>query len=244
MSNSYYVELNSIENSWTAGLLVLMYHSVDVPPIFHGMRGLYVTPQLLARQLRELKAAPGISYTTLSEWNSTRPLERQVIVTFDDAYLSFFEKGLPVLQETGVRAINYVVADKIGQINDWAHGAPSRVEKLMNRSQIAEWIAAGHEIGAHTLTHPHLANIPLNDARREIVDSKKKLEDMFGLPIRHFCYPYGSWNQAVRDVVEEAGYETATSTIVGFNTKTSDTFALLRYMAGHRKPWVAALTRC
>jgi len=106
MSDPWYVNRDSVERSWTDGLLVLMYHSVCAPPIFHGMRALYVTPGLLARQLRELKAASDISFPTLSEWNPVRPSERQVIVTFDDAYLSLFKNGLPVLQETGVRAMN------------------------------------------------------------------------------------------------------------------------------------------
>jgi len=219
-----------------------MYHMVDAPPLFHGMRGLYVSPQHLSRQLHELKSSANANFPTLSEWNPTRPGVRQVIITFDDAYLSLFEKGLPILQATGLRAINYVIADRIGQMNHWDHTAPSREEKLMDRSQINEWLAAGQEIGAHTMTHPHLDRIPIEEARREIVDSKKKLEDLFGVPIRHFCYPYGGYTQAVCDVVEEAGYETATSTIEGFNTKTTDTFLLHRHLARHQRPYLAAIT--
>jgi peptidoglycan/xylan/chitin deacetylase (PgdA/CDA1 family) len=243
MRDTHYVNLQSVAETWTEGALILMYHMVEAPPLFHGMRGLYVSPQHLGRQLRELQSSANASFTNLSEWNSTRPDARQVIITFDDAYLSLFKKGLPVLQATGLRAINYVVADRIGQMNQWDHSAKSRDEKLMDRSQINEWLAAGHEIGAHTLTHPHLERIPLELARREIVDSKKKLEDQFGIPIRHFCYPYGGHNQAVRDLVEEAGYETGTSTIEGFNTKTTDTYLLRRHMARHEKPWLAALMR-
>jgi peptidoglycan/xylan/chitin deacetylase (PgdA/CDA1 family) len=243
MSDTHYVNLQSVSDSWTDGLLILMYHSVDVPPLLHGLRGLYVTPQHLGGQLRELQSSAHAAFPTLGEWNPTRPAGRQVIITFDDAYRSLFEKGLPVLQATGLRAINYVVADRIGQVNEWSHSGNSREEKLMDSSQINDWLAAGHEIGAHTLTHPHLEQIPLEDARREIIDSKKKLEDQFGVPIRHFCYPYGGHNQAVRDLVEQAGYETATSTIEGFSTKTTDAFLLRRHLARHEKPWLAALIR-
>ncbi len=61
----------------------------------------------------------------------------------------------------------------------------------MDERQIRDWLAAGHEIGAHTLTHPALAELPPERARAEIFDSRKLLEDRFGVPVRHFCYPYG-----------------------------------------------------
>jgi peptidoglycan/xylan/chitin deacetylase (PgdA/CDA1 family) len=63
--------------------------------------------------------------------------------------------------------------------------------------------------------------------------SKKKLEDLFGRRIRHFCYPYGDWNEAVRDLVVEAGYETASSTRFGVNTPETSPFVLCRIMVRH-----------
>ena len=65
----------------------------------------------------------------------------------------------------------------------------------MDRSEIAEWLHCGHEIGSHGLVHQDLTTLSQEEARREIVDSKKQLEDDFGQPIKHFCYPYGAWNQ-------------------------------------------------
>jgi peptidoglycan/xylan/chitin deacetylase (PgdA/CDA1 family) len=112
----------------------------------------------------------------------------------------------------------------------------------MDRAHLGEWIDAGHEIGSHGLTHRDLTTLPLEEARREIVESKMRLEESFGQPIRHFCYPYGGWNEAVRAMVQEAGYETATSTISEINTATTDAFLLRRILARHQRPWLAALT--
>jgi peptidoglycan/xylan/chitin deacetylase (PgdA/CDA1 family) len=220
-----------------------MYHSVDVPPLLHGLRGLYVTPQHLARQLRELHETSSSSFTTLGEWSRQHPAGRHVALTFDDAYRNLFVKGLPVLQQVGVRALTYVVASLIGKSNQWDHAGNARHEPLMDRAQLAEWIAAGHEIGSHGLTHRALTTLSLEEARREIVDSKHQLEDMFGRPIYHFCYPYGDCNEAVRDMVQEAGYETATSTVAGINTATTDAFVLRRLLARHQRPYLAALVR-
>ena len=240
---SPYVDLGSVRDEWREGLLVLMYHGIDAPPLGHPLRGLYVTPQRLTRQLRELQSAPITGFTTLGDWNWQRTTGRQVAITFDDAHRNVFVKGLPVLQQLGVRAIAYVVASLIGKSNEWDHAQGARLEPLMDRAQLGEWIRCGHEIGSHGLTHRDLTTLSPDEARREIVDSKKLLEDDFGIPIRHFCYPYGAWNDAVRAMVQEAGYETAISTIPGFNTPDADVFTLRRVMARHRRPWLAALLR-
>ena len=240
---SQYINLESVGGAWPEGLLVLMYHAIDAPPLFHGLRGLYVTPRLLTQQLRELQAAPGASFTTLSEWNRQRPAARRVALTFDDAHRNLFRNGLPVLRQLGVPAITYVVGSLIGKSNEWDDGKGARREPLMDRVQLREWIEAGLEIGSHGLTHRDLTTLSPDEARREIVDSKKLLEDLFGHPIRHFCYPYGAQNDAIRAIAQEAGYETATSTLGGINTSATDPFTLRRLLARHQRPYLAALWR-
>jgi peptidoglycan/xylan/chitin deacetylase (PgdA/CDA1 family) len=105
------------------------------------------------------------------------------------------------------------------------------------------WLAAGHQIGSHTLTHPWLTRLSGPEAREQIVSSKKALEDFFGLPIRHFCYPYGDWDATVRDLVAEAGYETACTTQAGVNTPGTDRFALKRFTARYPSRNLKALWR-
>src|SRR5437899_3518051 len=131
----------------------------------------------------------------------------------------------------GMRAIQFLVADRLGGMNEWEVEQGEVQERLMDAAQIREWLAAGHEIGAHTLTHPFLTKISLERAREEISASKKKLEDCFGQPIRHFCYPYGDWNAAVCDLVRAAGYETACTTEFGVNTSATPAFELKRITA-------------
>ena len=130
-------------------------------------------------------------------------------LTFDDAFASVFHRALPILAQQRVRGMLFVVAGLIGAKDEWDHGIGEPPQALMDEVQIREWLAAGHEIGAHTLTHPALATATPEDARREVFDSKKRLEDRFGVPVRHFCYPYGSYDARVRDLVAEAGYATA-----------------------------------
>ena len=101
----------------------------------------------------------------------------------------------------------------------------------MDAPQIREWIAAGHQIGSHSLTHPRLTQLSIDAAREEISASKKLLEDTFGAPIRDFCYPYGDWNPAICDLVAEAGYVTACTTGFGVNKLGDSPLSLKRVTA-------------
>jgi peptidoglycan/xylan/chitin deacetylase (PgdA/CDA1 family) len=226
---------------WTDGLLGLMYHAVESPPLFHSLRGLYVEPALLERQLRELGGA-GVKLMSLTAWAAERPATgRQAVVTFDDAFLDLRENALPVLAELRVSATTYVVAGQIGGTNTWDAGGGAQLCPLMDRADLLAWQNAGQEIGSHGMTHCHLTRVSPGQARGEIFDSKKKLEDLSGRAVRHFCYPYGDCNDTVRDLVGEAGYATATTTEPGLNAADADPLLLRRYLASHRKPYRAAL---
>ena len=98
-------------------------------------------------------------------------------ITFDDGFVSNLQAAAPAMREFGCRAINYLVADRIGQASDWEAAEGGEARPLIDDAQIREWISAGNWIGAHTCTHPRLSRIPRDRAREEIVSGKKKLED-------------------------------------------------------------------
>ena len=78
--------------------------------------------------------------------------------------------------------------------------------------------APGVTIGAHTLTHPMLARHDAGTARRELVESKARLEAELGLPIRHFAYPVGDPGSAGPrefELAREAGFAGAVTTRPG-----------------------------
>jgi hypothetical protein len=66
-----------------------------------------------------------------------------------------------------------------------------------------------HEIGAHTLTHPALTEVSLDQAEQEISGSKSWLEGLMGVPINAFCYPKGANNPALQAIVQQSGYKMA-----------------------------------
>ena len=81
----------------------------------------------------------------------------------------------------------------------------------------------------HTVAY----GLTVRDAREEIITSKKKLEDTFGVAVDHFCYPYGDFSPGVRDLVREAGYRSACTTLYGINTPETPAFELCRLAVRH-----------
>jgi hypothetical protein len=78
----------------------------------------------------------------------------------------------------------------------------------MSPAQIRE-LAGLFEIGAHTVTHARLTTLNESDARREIEDSKKQLEDLLGKPCSAFCFPGGCYRDVHLEMVSNAGFSSA-----------------------------------
>jgi peptidoglycan/xylan/chitin deacetylase (PgdA/CDA1 family) len=224
-----------------AGKPCLTYHKLGPRPRGVRLKGLYVGARLFERQLAELRKAGFTAAGPGSLTGSAGNPGKHIALTFDDGYANVLRHGLEPLARHGFHAINYLVADRLGGFNQWDEPDGEAQEALMDVAQVKEWLAAGHEIGSHTLTHPHLTRISAARAREEIFASRKKLEDIFGAPIRHFCHPYGDWNAAVRDLVIEAGYETACTTEFGVNGAGTSPFELRRIMARHQSISLKAL---
>lgn len=235
---SEFNDLKSLQSTWTDGLLILMYHAIETPSLFHKLQYLYVDPRKLRAQIEELNAF-GAQFVPASELGAAGT-GRQVLMTFDDAFQNVITNALPILQEFGVPAITYVVAGQIGGSNAWDNNKRLQKRPLMTGEDLQEWIKFGNEVGAHTVNHPNLLSLSPEDARREIFDSKKIIEDAVGRPVVHFCYPFGCWNPRLRDLVKEAGYETAMTCNIGYNTPATDRLELRRLTARHKFPYLAA----
>ncbi len=67
-----------------------------------------------------------------------------------------------------------------------------------------------------------------SELKRDLEESKAKLEDLLAKPIAGFSYPYGAWNDAVRAAVVTAGYQYATATGIGVIGPGTDPFAIPR----------------
>lgn len=232
----YYSSLAGFRDYFETGVPVLMYHKVGPRPPGVLRKGLYASPALFARQAAELRAA-GFTSATMDEAIAAGDnREKRVAFTFDDGFENVLAHALGPLAQHGFRAIQFLVPGLLGGWNEWDLPGGEVREKLMDAARVRDWLAAGHQIGAHTMTHPDLTKIPATRAREEIFASRKSLEDTFGVPVEHFCYPYGKWNQAVRDWVAEAGFRTACISRPGINTRSTPPLEIARWTARHPSP--------
>lgn len=98
--------------------------------------------------------------------------------------------------------------------------------------QVRELRRQGFEFGAHSVTHPILSRLPTPDEQeREIVDSRDRIAQELGEPVRHFCYPNGQpedWNESTVKAVSRAGFATAVTTVKGWNRRVESPYRLER----------------
>ncbi|OGR89657.1 MAG: hypothetical protein A2992_02305 [Elusimicrobia bacterium RIFCSPLOWO2_01_FULL_59_12] len=137
-----------------------------------------------------------------------RPAPKTFALTFDDGYEEVLTLALPVLKEFGYTATVFAVPGQMGGSNAWDDAKA----RLLSADQYRRLDKAGVTIGGHTSSHVHLPQVEASTARREIADSKKRLEEVLGHPVSIFAYPYGESTPDVEALVREAGFEAAFAT--------------------------------
>ena len=83
-----------------------------------------------------------------------------------------------------------------------------------------------HEVAGHTLTHPRLTRISLEQAKHEIEMGKEELEDYIGKPITKFATPRGYYNPDIIELIKQAGYTEHRDTLMGYTAREEDDFHL------------------
>ena len=196
------------------------YHGIGNPP----MHRQDVSSVQLTQHIKTLKRL-GFMFTT----NPTSDELRKTFLSFDDGYKSACVKGLEILLQEGAVAVVFVIPSWIeGESVTSVHGEPA------SWSDLKEWIAAGMEVGSHSLTHSReLVALSESDLIREISDSKKFIEDKLGVPVNGFSYPYGNCSTTLQKVLCESGYKYAlTVNAPGAECQTEDRFTLRRIGVG------------
>jgi peptidoglycan/xylan/chitin deacetylase (PgdA/CDA1 family) len=209
-------------------LPILCYHHVGARKESLGHQSLWTSKERFAEQMRYL-AQSGYDCMTLREaaarLEERQAVARAVVLTFDDAYKSFYEIAFPILCQHGFPATVFAVTAEVGGASRWDKGSEA---ELMDWPQLREVHRAGIEIGSHTVSHPRLTQIPIDIAKREIEDSRDALEQELGAAVASFAYPYGDWNPLVARLAQEGRYRLACSTIRGNLHRSHELYHLKR----------------
>jgi peptidoglycan/xylan/chitin deacetylase (PgdA/CDA1 family) len=164
-----------------------------------------------------------------------------VILTFDDGYVDTFTWALPILEKFGFTATCYLVAGAIGLHNHWDAALSTENKSLMNHTQVSHWLAAGMEIGSHTVSHPRLSQFDEQVGWQEIFESRNALREMFQVPVNHFAYPFGDYSDTTLEMVKRAGYHSAMTVSPGLACATDDRYQLPRVFVDGERGWVRFL---
>jgi peptidoglycan/xylan/chitin deacetylase (PgdA/CDA1 family) len=215
----------------TTRIPILMYHQIDAPPPRGTpMRGLVVAPRDFAWQMQMLRLLGfrGLAIGDLLPYLRRERAGKVAGITLDDGYRNNLQHALPALQRFNFTATCYAVSGLVGKTNFWDASTGVPETPLMTIEELREWSRAGMEVGAHTRTHADLTSLSRRGAREEIEGSRKELESALGVPVLHFCYPYGRFDTAISDLVREAGFDSAVTTNRGRAIAGHDLFDLPR----------------
>jgi len=202
---------------------VLMYHKIPDAPLATKHQ-IFVTKDHFEKHLayfHQRKLTPITFVDYLKFARGERPLTdfpaRPIVLTFDDGYTDNYTNLLPLMQRYGYRGVLYLLGDFDLRYNKWdLETDPTEPRSdIMDLAQKRAFVAAGWEIGAHTMTHPKLTTLPLPEASREIQRSKTELEAVLQTEIVSFAYPYGDVNEGVKRLVRVAGFALGVSTDTG-----------------------------
>lgn len=134
------------------------------------------------------------------------------------------------------------VRERIALVEELGAAMQSSLPKdlMMRPAQIKRLRDEGMEIGGHTVNHPILTGLREQEARAEIVNGKRRLEEITGAPVTLFAYPNGKpgrdYGPREVELVREAGFTAAVSTIGGVANRDSDIFQLPRFNPWDRSP--------
>ncbi len=118
---------------------------------------------------------------------------KPILLTFDDGSETIYENALPIMQRYNFTGVSYIVYHYVG------------IRNYMNADQIRALYAAGWEIGSHSLSHTDLTTHPARQMD-EIVESRRRLESLLGIPVLSFAYPFGAYDSDSLHYVHQAGY--------------------------------------
>jgi len=185
---------------------ILVYHTISKPA--KPLPGdIDISPERFEQQLR-----------WLSRWRKVvrlvqtlRTIEKRLVaITFDDGFRDNLTVALPILEKYSMPMTLFVTAGFIGQ-----EGYLSADElRQMSRHPLVT-------IGAHGLTHPHFNELTREQARFELLESRRMLEQMTGQTVDLMAWPYGECNESLEELSDECGYRASWSVWKGTNSRHS-----------------------
>jgi peptidoglycan/xylan/chitin deacetylase (PgdA/CDA1 family) len=145
-------------------------------------------------------------------------------VTFDDAFENFVDVALPELTKRNISATVFVITDALGK----TFGPAGHAERVMSTWQVQALPENLVTIGSHTSTHPYLPSLNESDAKRELAESRMKIEQILNRKVQLFSFPFGGFTNELVESCREAGYQRVFTTLPEFAFESPEQFVVGR----------------
>lgn len=196
-------------------LFFLLYHEIGPKPRPSANLDCFCIERRFREQMRFLKdnAIPVVSSAEICELLSCggQLPQHGVILTFDDADVSFLEYAMPTLEDLDFPSTVFAVAGMLGQRASWVKDSRNAIP-LMSGQQLRSLPAHRIEIGSHSMSHRKLTELTEAQAFTDLRDSRAALEDLLDRPILSLAYPHGHYSTRIMEMASSAGYASAYST--------------------------------
>src|SRR5512133_1460745 len=239
----------------TAQVIIFCYHRLVDKIRYPGTE---ITPAAFEAQMKELKDR-GITVISMQDLLAWKRGEKNIpprcaVITFDDGYKSQYEVAWPILKKYGYPFTLFIYTEGVRGGSLGGGGA-------ITWEQLADMRDNGVDIEAHSATHQdlregHAITLASTGGKKtrtkltgpqyeewmqnEVVGSKKLLEQRLGIKVNCFAVPFGNYNEHVKEIARNAGYE-AMFTVYGQPiTFTSPMDSIGRYAIEANKPKVFA----
>src|SRR6516225_9739340 len=239
----------------TAQTIIFCYHRLVDKDRYPGTE---ITPAAFEAQMKELKDH-GITVISMQDLLAWKRGEKNIpprcaVVSFDDGWKSQYEVGWPIMKKYGYPFTLFIYTEGVA-------GGHLGGGQAITWEQLADFRDNGVDIQAHTATHQDLREghqIMVLDAngkrskkkltgadyekwiQNEVVGCKELLEQRLGIKVNCFAVPFGNYNEHVKELARNAGYE-AMFTVYGQPiTFTSSMDSIGRYAIEANKPKVFA----
>lgn len=202
-------------------IMVLNYHKIDDMDI-----SLSIPPIEFEAQMKYLQdnnyhtITPDELYAAL-EGEGELP-ENPVLITFDDGYADNYENAYPILKKYDFKATIFVISDFVGKMDHYFTWDEAR-----------EMSKNGITIASHTVDHRAMTDLTDEQLKKELVESKKKIEKEMDKTVDYIAYPTGTYNLHIAQLVKDAGYKAAFTIKYGNVDMDSNIYALERVPIFH-----------
>jgi len=213
---------------------VLLYHRLVEDALYPRLprpENIFSIPESRFREQMDFLVRSGYSTLSCSELEQhldgrTLLPPRPLLITFDDGSESVFSRALPILRDRGLKATVFVTTDT----DSWVFHEHPRSQRRLAEQEMRQLETGGVAVESHGVSHRALNSMPEDNARDEMLGSKRFLDAVLGRSVSYFAIPLNYYSPRILEVARQAGYRLVFTSDNGTNRFGSDRRRLRRFI--------------